>query len=111
MASDTAFLEGYGGIEIELPNGKMLRRPAPTLAEGVFLLKALMMAEAGDPLATITVLEKFPDAIGVTDEFDGLTPAEVFEVARRFLAHRRTRLADPATETTTERSSTRASTT
>ncbi|HEX7050174.1 MAG TPA: hypothetical protein VF188_08245 [Longimicrobiales bacterium] len=106
MARDQAFIDGYGGIELELPNGRVLRRPAPALAEGARLLRTLMLAEAGDGLALLQVIEQFPAAIDAEKELEGLTPAEVVEVARRFLSHRRDPLRSPATMATA-RSSTR----
>lgn len=112
MASDQAFFDAYAGIEIELPDGRTLRRPAPSLAEGARLLRAVMEAQAGNGRALLTVIEEFPHAIDAAEELEGLTPAEVFEVATRFLAHRRTPRRSPATmETMTKTSSMPGSTT
>lgn len=105
MAGDQAFFDAYDGIEIELPNGKRLRRPALKLSEGVHFLKALVAAQAGNAASFFEILEKFPAAIHAEDELEGLSPAEVFDVATRFLLHRRTPSRSPATMET-ERSST-----
>lgn len=106
MAGDQAFFDAYDGIEIELPNGKTLRRPALTLRESVHFLKALMAAQAGNAASFFEIVEKFPAAIDAEKELDDLTPAEVFDVASRFLLHRRTPPSRSPAATETERSST-----
>lgn len=105
MARNEAFFDAYAGIEIELPDGRTIRRPAPTLGKGAHLLRNVMAAQAGDGNALLYVIEEFPRAIDAEAELEGLTPAEVFDLASRFLAHRRTTmLRSPATMKTTKSS-------
>lgn len=93
---DQEIFDAYDGIRLDLPDGKRITCRPLKVREGVRFLRMLMDARGGDPAAHLAVLDEFPAAVGIEDE--ELTPAEVFEVLDRFLAHRRTPEAGRATE-------------
>ena len=94
--SHQATLDAYDGVQIVLPNGREVSFTCLTVAEGARFWRLLMQAEAGDPAAQLEILETFPGAIGMDADAERLTPAEVYEVLRRFLSLRR----GPVKETT-----------
>ena len=103
MPEHHAALDAYDGVEIVLPSGKEVRFRCLTVSEGARFWRLLMKAEAGDAEAQITILVEFPKAIGMDPDSERLTPAEVYEVLRRFLSLQRAPVKETtASETTPE---------
>lgn len=100
--TDTAFFESYDALELELPDGSMVRCKPLTLRQAAQVIRLLQRAEQGDAGALHELMTEFPRMVGAEDEMDVLLPTELPDVIARFLALRRSpRPATPRTTTNT----------
>ncbi len=81
--------DAYLGIELPLQKGTHTCKPLP-LVTALRYMELIERAAKGDMGATCEVIETFPKAVGLRlDDFDGMTPAEVFGAIISFFACRR----------------------
>lgn len=92
MAEHQATRDAYVGVDLPLPDGRVIRCRPLTLSEGVEWFETLVLARHGDPHAQLRILRDFPDAVvpeGEREALEQLRPAEIYDLADRFLADRR----------------------
>ena len=110
----SGFFDGFAGLELPLPNGRLLRAKVLPLATAVrFLRLAEKMATfaadgteipAEDPEARFTILAEFPQAVELldgtsVDVWNELTIAEFWVVFWGFFGPRGKREAPPSPAT------------
>lgn len=99
--SSRATADAYLGVEIPLPDGRVVTCKALPLKRGVYWAKlqaiARMEPDNGEGArlqaeAQVAIMEDFPREVAPDDNpdaFEGLLPAETYELLDRFLAFQR----------------------
>ncbi len=85
--SDQAFLDGYDGVEVELPDGSTVICTVLTVERVAHYMRLYQKCEQGDSGAMLKMVEEFPKEVGLTDA--KLTVGELFDVVRCFFSARR----------------------
>src|SRR5690242_14465672 len=116
--SENLFLAAYDGVDLTLPDGRVVRAKPMRLKESARFLELTKIADVRVPAATaenaeerrrilaeadaaaIAIVRDFPAAIGLEAELDGLHPTQLFPVLRSFFSGAGLQRKTPATETT-----------
>ena len=85
--SDQAFLDGYDGVEVELPDGSTVICTVLTVERVAHYMRLYQQCEQGDASAMLTMVEQFPKEVGLANA--KLTVSELFDVVRRFFSAKR----------------------
>ncbi len=85
--SDQAFLDGYDGVEVELPDGSSVICTVLTVERVAHYMRLYQQCEQGDAGAMLKMVDEFPKEVGLKDA--KLTVGELFDVVRRFFSARR----------------------
>ncbi len=85
--SDQAFLDGYDGVEVELPDGSIVICKVLTVERVAHYMRVYQKCEQGDSGAMLTLLDEFPKEVGLADV--KLTVSELFDLVRCFFSARR----------------------
>ena len=85
--SSSKFIEGFAGVELELPDGTIIKAQAPTLADAARCMKLFGDVASGEADAVLELMELFPRAISAPDLLEArLLPTEFIQVVDRFFA-------------------------
>lgn len=87
------FLEGYAGLQLELPNGRKVTGKVLPLKRAAYYL-SLWEQRVSDPQAKYKIFAEFPAEVGLAAELDELTIEEFWEVFNDFFG-RRAKPGDP----------------
>lgn len=86
--SDQAFLDGYDGVEVELPDGSTVVCKVLTVERIAHYMRLYQQCEQGDAGAMLAMVDEFPKEVGLADGTK-LTVGELFDLVRRFFSARR----------------------
>ena len=88
VVSDQAFLDGYDGVEVELPDGSTVICKVLTVERVAHYMRLYQKCEQGDAGAMLKMVDEFPRDVGLADDTK-LTVGELFDLVRRFFSARR----------------------
>ncbi len=94
-----AYLASYDGLELELPNGRVVRGKVPPLKKALHFLHLADRMGAGDKRALSEIVRTFPKAVKLEKELNELTIAEFLQVFDDFFGLRRSRDQGPKAQT------------
>lgn len=90
MPKDTAFLDAFGEVEIELRDGSVFRAQPLSIRQFAHFWQLYRRSGGGDADAMMQFLDEFPEAIGRPEIEDEYTPGELFAMVPRFFTAART---------------------